>query len=187
MTRERLSATVEGELLEAGRQAVAEGRAESVSVWVNDALRLKADHDRRMRALDEFIAVYEAEHGVISDDEIRQAKRRAGRAPSWLGAAHDDGSRHGGLCRSGEKRPRPDRADQGRATRGPSAPDSWRCRRSGLAGRSSATGVDRPASAGGRGSGPRRNLRQAGRRVACRGERNGRRRCGRRAPRRRRR
>ena len=57
MTRERLSATVESELLEAGRQAVAEGRAESVSAWVNDALRLKADHDRRMRALDEFIAV----------------------------------------------------------------------------------------------------------------------------------
>ena len=77
MTRERLSATVEGELLEAGRQAVAEGRAESVSAWVNDALQLKADHDRRMRALDEFIAAYEAEHGVISDDEIRQAKRRA--------------------------------------------------------------------------------------------------------------
>jgi hypothetical protein len=77
MTRERLSATVEGELLEAGRIAVAEGRAESVSAWVNDALRLKADHDRRMRALDEFIAAYEAEHGVISDDEIRQARRRA--------------------------------------------------------------------------------------------------------------
>jgi hypothetical protein len=77
MTRERLSATVEGELLEAGRAAVAEGRAESVSAWVNDALRLKADHDRRMRALDDFIAAYEKEHGVISDDEIRQAKRRA--------------------------------------------------------------------------------------------------------------
>ncbi len=77
MTRERLSVTVAGELLEAGRAAVAEGRAESVSAWVNDALRLKADHDRRMRALDEFIAAYEAEHGVISDDEIRQAKRRA--------------------------------------------------------------------------------------------------------------
>ena len=44
---------------------------------MNDALRLKADHDRRIRALDEFIAAYEAEHGVISDDEIRQAKRRA--------------------------------------------------------------------------------------------------------------
>jgi Arc/MetJ-type ribon-helix-helix transcriptional regulator len=77
MTRERLSATVEGELLEAAREAVAEGRAESVSAWVNDALRLQADHDRRMRALDGFLAAYEAEHGVISDDEIRQARRRA--------------------------------------------------------------------------------------------------------------
>ena len=77
MTRERLSVTVEGELLEAGRAAVAEGRTASLSAWVNDALRLKADHDRRWRALDEFIAAYEAQHGVISDDEIRQAKRRA--------------------------------------------------------------------------------------------------------------
>ena len=58
--RERLSATVEAELLAAGRAAVAEGRAESVSAWVNDALRLKADHDRRLRALDDFLAAYEA-------------------------------------------------------------------------------------------------------------------------------
>jgi Arc/MetJ-type ribon-helix-helix transcriptional regulator len=77
--RERLSATVEAELLAAGRAAVAEGRAESVSAWVNDALRLKADHDRRLRALDDFLAAYEAEHGTITDDEIRQATRR-GRA-----------------------------------------------------------------------------------------------------------
>ncbi len=97
MTRERLSATVEGELLEAGRQAVAEGRGGECDAWVNDALQLKADHDRRMRALDEFIAAYEAEHGVISDDEIRQAKRRARRAPSWLGAAHDDRARRRGF------------------------------------------------------------------------------------------
>jgi hypothetical protein len=44
--RERLSATVEAELLAAGRAAVAEGRAESLSAWVNDALRRQADHDR---------------------------------------------------------------------------------------------------------------------------------------------
>ncbi len=75
--RERLSATVEAELLAAGRAAVAEGRAESVSAWVNDALRLKADHDRRIRALDDFLAAYEAEHGTITEDEIRQATRRA--------------------------------------------------------------------------------------------------------------
>lgn len=74
--RERLSATVEAELLAAGRAAVAEGRAESLSAWVNDALRRQADHDQRMQALDEFLAAYEAEHGEITEDEIREAERR---------------------------------------------------------------------------------------------------------------
>jgi hypothetical protein len=63
--------------MQAGHDAVAEGRAESISAWVNDALRLKADHDRRMRALDEFIAAYEAEHGEITEEEMRAAARRA--------------------------------------------------------------------------------------------------------------
>ncbi|MGI8807965.1 MAG: hypothetical protein ACR2KK_09020 [Acidimicrobiales bacterium] len=79
--RERLSATVEGALLAAGRAAVAEGRADSLSAWVNEALRRQADHDRRMKALDEFLKAYEAEAGEITDDEIQAATRRArGRA-----------------------------------------------------------------------------------------------------------
>lgn len=76
-SRERLSATVEAELLAAGRAAVAEGRAESLSAWVNAALRRQADHDRRMQALDDFLAGYEAEHGEITEDEIREAQRRS--------------------------------------------------------------------------------------------------------------
>lgn len=75
-SRERLSATVEPELLEAARAAVAEGRAASVSDWVNDALRAKVEHDRRMAALDEFLAAYESEHGEITEQEIRDATRR---------------------------------------------------------------------------------------------------------------
>jgi len=75
--KQRLSASVDAELMQAGQEAVAEGRAESMSAWVNDALRLKAHHDRRMRALDEFIAAYEAEHGEITEEEIRDAARRA--------------------------------------------------------------------------------------------------------------
>ena len=75
--RERLSATVEAELLAAGRAAVAEGRAESLSAWVNDALRRQADHDRRMQALDDFLAAYEASHGEITEDEMREAERRS--------------------------------------------------------------------------------------------------------------
>jgi Arc/MetJ-type ribon-helix-helix transcriptional regulator len=73
----RLSASVDAELIAAAQQAVAHGRAESVSAWVNDALRLKTDHDRRLAALDEFLAAYEAEHGEITEQEMRDAARRA--------------------------------------------------------------------------------------------------------------
>ena len=76
-SRERLSASVEANLLAAGRRAVADGRAETLSAWVNDALRMKADHDSRMLALDEYLNAYESEHGVITEDEMGIAARRA--------------------------------------------------------------------------------------------------------------
>jgi hypothetical protein len=76
-TKERLSASVDAELLAVAQEAVAQGRAESLSAWVNEALRLKADHDRRLGALDDFLAVYEAEHGEITEREMRDAARRA--------------------------------------------------------------------------------------------------------------
>ncbi|HEY6275611.1 MAG TPA: hypothetical protein VIX86_04695 [Streptosporangiaceae bacterium] len=75
--KERLSASVDTELLAAAHEAVAQGQAESVSAWVNEALRLKADRDRRLRALDEFLAAYEAEQGEITEQEMREAARRA--------------------------------------------------------------------------------------------------------------
>jgi hypothetical protein len=75
--RARLSATVEAGVLDAGRAAVTEGRAESLSAWVNAALRRQADHDRRMEALGDFLSVYEAEHGEITDEEIGAASRAA--------------------------------------------------------------------------------------------------------------
>lgn len=76
-SRERLSATVEADLLDAGRQAVAEGRAESISSWVNSALRRQAEHDGRMRGLDEFLEAYESEHGEITEQEMQDAARRS--------------------------------------------------------------------------------------------------------------
>ena len=79
--RERLSASVEAEHLAAGRAAVAAGRAESLSAWVNQALARQVAHDRRMRGLDDFLTAFEAEHGVITEEEIAGATRRArGRA-----------------------------------------------------------------------------------------------------------
>jgi Arc/MetJ-type ribon-helix-helix transcriptional regulator len=76
-TKQRLSASVDTELLAAAQQAVTEGRAQSISAWVNDALRLKTNHDRRLQAIDDFLAAYEAEHGEITEDEMRDAARRA--------------------------------------------------------------------------------------------------------------
>lgn len=73
--KQRLSASVDADILAAAQAAVLERRAPNISAWVNEALRRQVEHDRRMRALDHFIAAYEAEHGVISDEEIREASR----------------------------------------------------------------------------------------------------------------
>jgi Arc/MetJ-type ribon-helix-helix transcriptional regulator len=74
--KQRLSASVDADLIAAAQQAVTSGRVESISAWVNDALKLKADHDRRLQALDDFLRAYEAEHGEITKDEMRDAARR---------------------------------------------------------------------------------------------------------------
>jgi Arc/MetJ-type ribon-helix-helix transcriptional regulator len=98
-TKQRLSASVDAELLAVAQDAVAQGKAESVSAWVNDALRLKADRDRRLLALDEFLAAYEAEHGEITERDMREAARRArGRAVVVRGrpARDEDGQGGGG-------------------------------------------------------------------------------------------
>jgi len=79
--KQRLSASVDAELVAVAQEAVAAGQAENVSASVNEALRLKADHDRSLRAVDEFLTAYEAEDGEITDDEIRDAASSArGRA-----------------------------------------------------------------------------------------------------------
>ncbi len=73
--KSRLSVTVDEDLIQAGQAAVAAGEAESISAWVNDALRQKADHERKLRGLDEFIKAYEAEYGEITDEEMEAAYR----------------------------------------------------------------------------------------------------------------
>ena len=74
-SKQRLSASVDADLLRAAEQAVASGRAATVSAWINEALRAKVEHDRRLDAMAAFVAAYEAEHGVITDEEMRQARR----------------------------------------------------------------------------------------------------------------
>lgn len=76
--RARISATVEADLLAAAREAVAAGHAESLSSWINSAIRRQIDHERRLRELQALIASYEEVHGEISDEEILAAKRSTG-------------------------------------------------------------------------------------------------------------
>lgn len=76
--KERLTVTVDPDLVAAGNDAVAAGLADSLSGWVNAALVVRAAHDRRLQALSEAIAAYEAEFGEITADEIA-AQARADR------------------------------------------------------------------------------------------------------------
>jgi hypothetical protein len=73
----RLSASVDSAVMSVAQAAVAAGRAANVSAWVNEALHRQAEHDRRMQALDQFLHAYEAEHGVITEQEIGAASRRS--------------------------------------------------------------------------------------------------------------
>jgi hypothetical protein len=67
--KQRLSASVDADQILAAEAAVARGRSDSVSAWVNDALRLKVDQERRLDALAAFVVA----------DEIRDAARGARR------------------------------------------------------------------------------------------------------------
>lgn len=75
--KQRLSASVDADLVAAGHELVAAGRAESLSAWVNEALRAEVERDRRLAAMDALLAAFENEHGEISDAEIASAERSA--------------------------------------------------------------------------------------------------------------
>lgn len=68
--------TVDAELVEAGNRAVKAGRAESLSGWVNDALAEREAKERRLQAMADAVATYEAEFGPITPEEL-QAQQRA--------------------------------------------------------------------------------------------------------------
>jgi hypothetical protein len=76
--KERLTVTVDRALIEAANEAVAAGRASSVSTWVNLALAERVAKERHLHAMAEAIAAYEAEFGEISEAEMA-AQRRADR------------------------------------------------------------------------------------------------------------
>jgi len=74
--KERLTVTVDGSLLTAANAAVRDGRASSVSAWVNLALEHQAAREMRLRAMVDAVAAYEEKHGVITDEEIERQRRK---------------------------------------------------------------------------------------------------------------
>jgi hypothetical protein len=78
--KERLTVTVDAALVQAGNQAVKEGRADSLSGWVNLALAERQAKERRLLAMAEAIADYEARFGEISAEEMAAQQRADQRA-----------------------------------------------------------------------------------------------------------
>ncbi len=71
----RLTVTVDPDLVDVGNSAVADGLAESMSAWVNTALAERVVKERRLAALAAAVAAFEAEFGVITEEEIAAQAR----------------------------------------------------------------------------------------------------------------
>jgi hypothetical protein len=82
-TKERVTLTLDRDLVEAAGQAVRSGRADSLSGWINQALSEKVARERRLRGLAAAVAAYESEFGKITEAEI-DAQRRADRSDALV-------------------------------------------------------------------------------------------------------
>lgn len=73
--KQRITVTLNPELVDAGLQAVEDGRADSVSAWVSAALEEKIVRDRKLALLDIAIASFEQEFGEITAAELAAVER----------------------------------------------------------------------------------------------------------------
>lgn len=91
-SKERVTLTLDRELVEAAGRAVRTGRADSLSGWVNQALFEKVVRERRLQGLAAAIAAYESEFGEITEAEM-DAQRRADRREALVVRGRHRGSR----------------------------------------------------------------------------------------------
>lgn len=73
--KQRLTVTIDPNLIEAGNHAVAAGQADSLSGWVNQALAARVVRDRKLHSLSDAIADYETEFGEITAVEMAAQQR----------------------------------------------------------------------------------------------------------------
>jgi hypothetical protein len=71
----RITVTLDRALIEAANAAVKEGRADSVSAWINDGLAEHAENERRLAVMAELIREYEAEHGAFTPEQLAERER----------------------------------------------------------------------------------------------------------------
>jgi Arc/MetJ-type ribon-helix-helix transcriptional regulator len=74
--KERLTVTVDADLLAEANAAVESGAADSVSAYVNDALAAQSARKRRLAALDRALKDYEAEFGEITEEDMAERRRK---------------------------------------------------------------------------------------------------------------
>lgn len=78
--KERVTVTVDRALVRVANAAVSAGRASSLSSWVNLALEERVAKERRLQAMADAIAAYEAQFGAMSQQEIDNQERADRRA-----------------------------------------------------------------------------------------------------------
>ena len=76
MPKERVTITVEIDLLDHAKSAVETGVCRSVSEWICEAMAEQMAKDARLAAMDALIADFEAEYGPITDEEIAEQRQR---------------------------------------------------------------------------------------------------------------
>ena len=75
MAKKRVTITVDEDILQVAAQAARDGDADSVSSWISDAMVHRHATELRLAALSHLVADYEAEHGVITADELAQQEQ----------------------------------------------------------------------------------------------------------------
>lgn len=100
--KQRLTVTVDPELIQAGNRAVAAGDAGSMSGWVGTALADKVRRDQRLEDLGAAIADYETEFGEISAEEMR-AQERADRQDAVVVRGGRSDAAGSGRARRGDR------------------------------------------------------------------------------------
>lgn len=90
--------TLDRALVEAANAAVAGGRADSLSAWINLAVAEHVAKERRLAALSDLLAGYESEFGVITPSELAARERDDRRKATVI--------RGSGKSAAGKRRPK---------------------------------------------------------------------------------